>query len=84
MLMKVFNKGQIVIPISIRKALGVEPGDMMDVIIDSDEQCIKLKKPVASKSSELAGSLSGFSKRKAFPTKKEMRKALAEGLSDGR
>ncbi|MBT4087134.1 MAG: AbrB/MazE/SpoVT family DNA-binding domain-containing protein, partial [Deltaproteobacteria bacterium] len=31
MLMKVFNKGQIVIPISIRKALGVEPGDMMDV-----------------------------------------------------
>jgi len=56
----------------------------LDVIIDSDEQCIKLKKPVASKSSELAGSLSGFSKRKAFPTKKEMRKALAEGLSDGR
>ncbi|MBT7889577.1 MAG: AbrB/MazE/SpoVT family DNA-binding domain-containing protein, partial [Deltaproteobacteria bacterium] len=44
MLMKVFNKGQIVIPIAIRKALGVEPGDMMDVIIDSDEQCIKLKK----------------------------------------
>ena len=84
MLMKVFNKGQIVIPIAVRRALGVEPGDMMDVIIDPDEQCIKLKKLAQSKSSELAGSLSRFGKRKTFPTKKEMRKALAEGLSDGR
>ena len=82
MLMKVFNKGQIVIPIAIRKALGVEPGDMMDVIIDQDEHCIKLKKTEKSISSELAGSLSRFNKRKAFPTKKEMRKALIEGLTD--
>ncbi|MCP4749788.1 MAG: AbrB/MazE/SpoVT family DNA-binding domain-containing protein [Proteobacteria bacterium] len=84
MLMKVFNKGQIVIPIAIRKALGVEPGDMMDVIIDEDEQCIKLKKLEQAMSPKLAGSLSRFNKRKSFPTKKEMKKALAEGLSDGR
>ncbi len=84
MLMKVFNKGQIVIPISIRKALGVEPGDMMDVEIDQKEQCIKLKKPLQSLSSELAGSLSKYNKRKSFPSKKEMKKALAEGLSNGR
>jgi len=83
MLMKVFNKGQIVIPISIRKALGVEPGDMMDVIIDPDEHCIKLKKPEQSLSSRLAGSLSGFNERKAFPTKQELKTAFAEGLSDG-
>ena len=84
MLMKVFNKGQIVIPISIRKALGVEPGDMMDVEIDQKGQCIKLKKPIKSLSSELAGSLSKYNKRKSLPSKKEMIKALAEGLSNGR
>ena len=84
MLMKVFNKGQIVIPIAIRKALGVEPGDMIDVSIDKQERCIKLKKPEILISSELAGSLSKFNKRKKFPSKKELRKALAEGLSHGR
>lgn len=83
MLMKVFNKGQIVIPIAIRKALGVEPGDMMDVIIDQEGHCIKLKKYEKSIASELAGSLSKFNQRKAFPTKREMRKALAKGLSNG-
>ncbi len=84
MLMKVFNKGQIVIPIAIRKALGVEPGDMIDVSIDKQEQCIKMKKPDKLISSELAGSLAKFNKGKKVPSKNEMRKALAEGLSNGR
>ena len=84
MLMKIFNKGQIVIPIAIRKALGVEPGDLVDVILDTQERCIKLKKPESLISSELAGSLSKFKKRKKFPSNKEMRQALAKGLSDGR
>ncbi len=83
MLMKVFNKGQIVIPVAIRKELGVEPGDMMDVSIDQEGQCIKLRKPDNSVSSELAGALSGFNKRNRFPTRAEMKKALAEGLSHG-
>ncbi len=83
MLMKVFNKGQIVIPIAIRKELGVEPGDMMDVIIDKGEQCIKLRKTENSVSSELAGALSKFNKRKRFPTKADMKKAMAKGLSNG-
>jgi AbrB family looped-hinge helix DNA binding protein len=81
--MKVFNKGQIVIPAAIRKTLGVEPGDMMDVIVDNKERCIKLTKPKINLSSELAGSLSSYKKGKAFPSKKEMRKALAKRLSNG-
>lgn len=84
MLMKIFNKGQIVIPIAIRKALGIEPGDMIDVNIDKQERCIKLKKTEKLISSDLAGSLSKFNKRKKLPSNKEMRKALAEGLSNGR
>ena len=48
MLMKVFNKGQIVIPVALRRELGVEPGDMIDLTIDKKEHCLKLKKPEQS------------------------------------
>ena len=48
MLMKVFNKGQIVIPVALRRELGVEPGDMIDLTIDKKERCLKLKKPEQS------------------------------------
>jgi len=83
MLMKVFSKGQVVIPVSIRKKLGVEPGDMVDVVIDEQEHCVKMKKLENPVSSELAGTLSRFGKGKKFPSKKEMRRALIEGLSNG-
>ncbi len=82
MLMKVFNKGQIVIPAAIRKELNVAPGDMMDVVVDTKERCIILKKPDKTLSSELAGSLSGFGEGKSFPTEKEIRNSLSKGLSD--
>jgi AbrB family looped-hinge helix DNA binding protein len=36
MLMKGFNKGQIVIPVGIRNELGIEVGDSMDVEIDPE------------------------------------------------
>jgi AbrB family looped-hinge helix DNA binding protein len=84
MLMKVFNKGQIVIPVALRRELGVEPGDMIDLTIDKKERCLKLKKPEQSVSSELAGALSQYNKRKDFPSKSEINDALADGLTDGR
>lgn len=80
MLMKVFNKGQVVIPGDIRKAFGIHIGEMLDVEINEKKKCIELKKPVYH-AEKLAGSLSKYAKGKAFPSKEDMRKALAKGMS---
>ena len=81
MLMKVFNKGQVVIPASVRKEFGIEIGEMLNVVVDKEEKCVKLKKINEMKSHKLAGSLSKYNKRKRFPTRQERRKILAEGLA---
>ncbi len=81
MLMKVFNKGQIVIPAEIRNELGIAVGDFLDVEIDKKEKSLKLHKPDKMQSSQLAGSLSRYKPGKKFPTEKEISTALAEGLS---
>ena len=81
MLMKVFNKGQVVIPAAIRKEFGIEIGDMLDVVADRQEKCVKLKRAGEMKSQKLAGSLSRYNRKKRFPSKKEINKALAEGFA---
>jgi AbrB family looped-hinge helix DNA binding protein len=80
MLMKVFNKGQVVIPSHIRKNLGIEIGDILDVAVDKQAKRISLRKSDELVSYKLAGSLSKYSRKKKFPTKKERRNVLAEGL----
>ena len=45
MLMKVFNKGQIVIPAEMRRALGIQVGDRLVVEIDQERHTIELHKP---------------------------------------
>ena len=82
MLMKVFNKGQVVIPSSIRQILGIRIGDMVDVEIDAPKERVKIKKPERFKSQILAGF---FSKNRekgkiAFPSREKMHEAFAEGL----
>jgi len=57
MLMKVFNKGQIVIPAEIRRGLGIAVGDMLDVVIDAKHRAIQLRPRNSSKSRSLAGLL---------------------------
>jgi len=79
--MKVFNKGQVVIPAAIRKEFNIEIGDMLEVVVDRKEECIKLKRADEMKSKELAGSLSKYNRRKRFPSRAEMKKALAEGIA---
>jgi len=81
MLMKVFNKGQVVIPAAFRKEFGIEIGDMLDVVVDRREKCVKLKRAGEMKSEKLAGSLSRYNRRKRFPSRNEMKKALAEGIA---
>lgn len=83
MLIEISDKGQVVIPIDIRKAFDMEIGDMLDVVIDKHEKCVKLKKAGGIKSTELAGSLSKFKLNRPFPSKQEMEDALAEGIARG-
>lgn len=80
MLMKVFNKGQVVIPADIRKEFGIEVGDMLEVVADRKEKCLKLKRIDEMKSEKLAGSLSKYNRRKRFPSRREIKEALAKGI----
>ncbi|MDF7801882.1 AbrB/MazE/SpoVT family DNA-binding domain-containing protein [Pontiellaceae bacterium B1224] len=80
MLMKLFNKGQIVIPAPIRKELGLNVGDMLDVKLDANRACIELKK-AESETVQLAGSLSAYAKSKSFPSRKQMHEAFAKGMT---
>ena len=78
MLMKVFNKGQVVIPVEIRRILGIEPGDKLELEVDRDHRSIALHKPEQSRSKVLAGSLSQYGENRTFPTRKQMAAVLAE------
>ncbi len=80
MLMKVFNKGQVVIPAAIRKQLELHAGDMLDVNFDTKRACIELKK-AESNTGLIAGSFASFAKGKTFPSRKQMHEALAKGMS---
>lgn len=82
MRMKVFNKGQIVIPAQIRKALGIKPGDSIEVCYDLERRLIELRKPEKGESQALAGSLAAYAKGKHFPSRNEMQKALKLGMTN--
>ncbi|MEE9505001.1 MAG: AbrB/MazE/SpoVT family DNA-binding domain-containing protein, partial [Thermodesulfobacteriota bacterium] len=62
--MKLFNKGQVVIPAAIRKEFGIEIGDMLDVVADRKEKCVKLRRLEEMQSKKLAGALSRYNRRK--------------------
>ena len=80
MLMKVFNKGQVVIPAEMRRALGIEIGDNLDVRIDRERGTVELRKIETFESEALAGSLSSYGGKKEFPSRESMADALAKGL----
>ena len=80
MQMKVFNKGQIVIPADVRRLLGIEIGDKLEVEVDRERRLIELHKPARNQSSKLAGAFAEFARGKTFPSRKQMSNALSEGL----
>ena len=43
MLTKVHNKGQVVIPAQVRKQLGIDVGDFLEVEVKPDEGKIELR-----------------------------------------
>lgn len=80
MLMKVFNKGQVVIPAAIRKRMELQVGDMLDIHLDEKRACIELRKAEPN-TGRIAGSLAPYAKGKDFPSRKQMHAAFSKGMS---
>lgn len=80
MLAKVFDDGQIVIPAEVREALGIRAGDELELRIDRDHGSIEMHKAGRPKAEDLAGTFADYGRNKPFPTRKQMDRALAEGL----
>lgn len=83
MLMKVHNKGQVVIPAHVRKQLGIDVGDVLEVEVVPDEGKIELRRPVQGKAASLAGSLKQYARGKRFPSERQIAEALRRGLMQG-
>jgi AbrB family looped-hinge helix DNA binding protein len=84
MIMKVFAKGQVVIPAPIRKKLGISVGSNLDVNIDAKRGVIELTRAKTRESESLAGSLANYSARRSFPNRKSMAVAFKQGLGHGK
>ena len=80
--MKVHNKGQVVIPAHIRRELGIEIGDLLEVEVLPEEGRIELRRRTEQTAGALAGSLSRYAGDKPFPTRDQIQDALRRGLSD--
>jgi AbrB family looped-hinge helix DNA binding protein len=84
MQMKVFNKGQVVIPAPIRRALGIQIGEMLDVRVDERRERTEISKPASGEARSLAGSLAQYGRGRARPSRAQMNAALAKGLAHER
>jgi AbrB family looped-hinge helix DNA binding protein len=82
MRMKVFEKGQVVIPAEIRRRLGIAAGDRLEMTWDAENQALVLRKPKGSEARKLAGSLAAYGEGRGFPSRKEAVRALEKGLGD--
>ena len=84
--MKVFPKGQIVIPVALRKKYQIEIGDQIDVIAESEGILLKpLAKEKRGKSAteRLYGIFSGYASKRPKPTKGDIEKATEAGFIEG-
>ena len=83
MRMKVHNKGQVVIPVDIRRQLDISIGDHLDVEVDVERGQIRLHKPASSVSYRVGGSLASLAADKPFPSGEDVDQALRNSLIDG-
>ena len=84
--MKVFPKGQVVIPVSLRKKYRIDIGDQIDVVSEKEGILLKpLRKQenTTSLTDQLYGIFRTYAKGKTGPTKKDITKATEKGFTDG-
>ena len=80
MLMKVFSKGQVVVPAEVRRQMDLHAGDMVDVEFNPETKCVEMRK-AENRSGRLAGSLASYAAEREFPTRDQMHDAFAKGMS---
>ena len=82
MIIKVSRNGKITIPAVLRKALGVEIGDKVNLIVEKDGiKIMPLKQQAGAK--ELAGVFSKYAKDKPSLTEEEIEKATEKEFVEG-
>ena len=84
--MKVFPKGQVVIPVSLRKKYNIDIGDRIDVVSAQDGILLKplpKEKSKGSLTEQLFGIFSAYTSGRARSTKKDITKATENGFTDG-
>jgi AbrB family looped-hinge helix DNA binding protein len=84
--MKIFPKGQVVIPVSLRRKYQIDIGDQIDVVAEKDGIMLKPLPNSESKSSlteRLFGIFSTYAHGQAAPTKKDITQATESGFSEG-
>ncbi len=84
--MKIFPKGQVVIPISLRKKYNINIGDQIDVIPESNGILLKpSSKRIANKSLTdlLFGVFNSYATGKPDLTKADIQKAAEKGFTEG-
>ena len=77
--MKMFKKGQVVIPVKFRKLMKLEADCLVDIEFDEKEQTLKIRLHETQNHLGLAGCFSEKVAKK-FPSHQEMNNALAKGL----
>lgn len=80
MLMKVHNKGQVVIPAHVRKQLGIDVGDFLEVEALPEEGRLEFRRAEGGKAPSLAGSLKEYARDKSFPDDRRMEEVLRRGM----
>jgi len=84
--MKVFPKGQVIIPVSLRRKYNINVGDQIEFINIPDGILLKpakLKPNHRSLTDELSGMLNSYAKESEFPNKKAIKKATENGFANG-
>jgi AbrB family looped-hinge helix DNA binding protein len=82
MLMKIHAKGQVVIPAEVRKQLGIEVGDVLEVEVLPEEGKIELRRPGPGQVGALEGSLKEYAIGKRFPSGRQIAAALRRGMME--
>jgi len=78
--MKIHKKGQVVIPVQIRKMMGIEIGDMLDLHFDNENKELHLRRVGSSVDDNLSGRFANYASHKPFPSDEEISKMLEEGI----
>ena len=84
--MKVFPKGQVIIPVDLRRKYNINIGDRIEFITSQDGILLKPSKQKPddrSLTDDLFGVLHSYAKNKEFPGREEISETTEAGFANG-